>query len=110
MMTKRPATAAGEFLTSMTFAHFGDSCECDECETGIGEKPLSIVEAVETYKKNRLMHVTNYQQRELVLRESGVSIWKMTLPPGAEPLRELGGQHRVIFISEFPEVRSTCIH
>ena len=102
---KSPASPQDDFLTSMTFANSTANCDCDECGTGICEVPVPILQAVETYKRNRMMHITNYQQRELILRESGVSIWKMTLPPGAEPLRELGGQHRIILITHFPEVR-----
>ncbi len=92
-----------DFINSMTFASSNKNCECDDCGD-ICELPVSIAEAVETFHRNRLIHETNYQQRDLVVRESGVSIWKMTLPPGAEPLRELGGQHRLLLVSRIPKV------
>ncbi len=48
------------------------------------------------------------QQRELVKRESGVSVWKLVLPRyngrGADPIVEYRNSHRILFAKKVPEV------
>ena len=101
------------FIASMTFAsHFG-ACDCDECEvpTTNGGIPTSIQEAVQFHKRQRLLHdtiaATVTQKRSLVARSmNNVSIWHLTLPPGSEPLTELGGSHRIVVVDSMPKVGS----
>lgn len=97
------------FIASMTFAsHFG-ACDCDECEIPT-TAPTSIQEAVQLHKRQRLLYdtiaATVTQKRSLVARSmSNISIWHLTLPPGTEPLTELGGSHRIVVIDSMPKDR-----
>ena len=93
------------FLSSMTFTKMGEACDCDEC--GINEVPVAILQAVENHKRmkrEKLREANPKQERKLVVRDGGLSIWKITMPPGAEPLTEFGGSHRFVFIDQL-EVR-----
>jgi len=89
----------------MTFTNV-NNCDCDEC--GISEVlPKPISDAVKDHKRKKLLESVANQERELVVREGGVSIWKLAMPPGAEPLTEFGSSHRIILVSQFPEV---CVY
>lgn len=96
------------FLESMTFAT-GEACDCDECEVDIQESvPPSIVDAIQGHKRRKLLdnQVVACQERELVARlSSGASIWKLTMPPGSDPLIEFGNSHRIILVNQCPKNR-----
>lgn len=101
------------FVESMTFAHFG-ACDCDECEVPMrgsnNNIPTSIQEALQSHKRQRLLNdtiaATITQKRTLVSRASNqVSIWKLLLPPGSEPLTEFGGSHRIVVVDSKPKER-----
>eukprot|EP00970_Alexandrium_tamarense_P001486 scaffold154_cov185-Alexandrium_tamarense.AAC.14 len=112
------------FLSSMTFAA-GGMCACDECdENGLSTSavPTDIREAVAAHnlKKRKLEQqqqsmlfkgrkkVDINQTRELMKREGGISIWKLTLPPGRggcndDPIVEYRNSHRILFIKSLPK-------
>jgi len=86
------------FLSSMTFASPPIKCDCDECGMDIFIPP-SVSEAVMEHKKRKLLKETAaFQERNLVIRDSGVSIWELRMPPGSEPLIEFGGSHRIVLV------------
>ena len=92
------------FLASMTFAHgVVRDCDCDEC--GLEPIPQSIKDAVRKHKRAKLMSVVEitHQERHLVKREGGLSIWRLILPVGSEPLVEYGNSHRIVLVKNMPE-------
>ena len=92
------------FLASMTFAHgVVRDCDCDEC--GLEPIPQSIKDAVRKHKRAKLMSVVDitHQERHLVKRDGGLSIWRLTLPVGSEPLVEYGNSHRIVLVKNMPE-------
>ena len=44
------------------------------------------------------------QERVLLSRYDGVSLWKWMLPPGASPLVEYGNSHRFVLVDRIPSV------
>lgn len=88
------------------------SCDCDECGTCQAKIPPSIAQAVIEHRRSKLFFLENaptFQERTLVARDgsgSGVSIWKLVLPPGSEPLTEFGNSHRIIFVESMPKGRT----
>jgi len=82
------------FLDSMTFAFGmpeGRGCDCDECGLDTGSMvPVSVANAVREHKRLKLMKVPvrRTQERVLVTRESGISVWELVMPLDAEPLIE----------------------
>jgi hypothetical protein len=110
------------FLSSMTFANSGGiGCECDECGPGYPDMvPQTIRNAVNEHKKRKLeqeqhqsvfdgskrLHIR--QERELVKREGGFSMWRFDLPAGGDPIVEYQNSHRILFIKKLSKVR-ICI-
>lgn len=50
-----------------------------------------------------------FQERSLVARDnigSGISIWKLVLPPGSEPLIEFGNSNRIVVVDSMPMGRT----
>mmetsp|Transcript_44953 Transcript_44953/g.66145 ORF Transcript_44953/g.66145 Transcript_44953/m.66145 type:complete len:332 (+) Transcript_44953:86-1081(+) len=118
-----PSSALDPFLTSMTFASFNCECGgCDECCTST--VPPDIALAIREHKRARKMsefvpgmissgglfsNANNFsswkqgfqnQERSLVSREMGVSLWSLTIPRGAPPLIEYGNSDRIVFVKE----------
>ena len=92
------------FMASMTFAHgVVRDCDCDEC--GLEQVPQSIKDAVRKHKRAKLMSVVEitHQERHLVKRDGGLSIWRLILPVGSEPLVEYGNSHRICLVKSMPE-------
>jgi len=90
------------FLDSMTFASGSTGrggCDCDECG-GFSLIPPSITEAIREHKRLKLMTlpVRRTQDRTLVTREEGMSVYQLTMPLDADPLVEFGSSHRIIFV------------
>ena len=107
---KRPRDES-RFLSTMTFATLGGSsnnCDCDECGLTC-VMPKDISEAVEEHKRQMLLYnnVSSIicQERSLIFRHEGLSIWKLVLPPGANPLTEYGNSHRFVLVDYMPENR-----
>ena len=116
---KAPATATAtatastttqnheRFLATMTFANVGEVCDCDEC----GPLSFEISSAVAQHKRQKMLQNDHFaktivQERSLIIREDGLSIWKLLLPPrGAEPLTEYGNSHRIVFVERLPNNR-----
>mmetsp|Transcript_2277 Transcript_2277/g.3459 ORF Transcript_2277/g.3459 Transcript_2277/m.3459 type:complete len:250 (+) Transcript_2277:76-825(+) len=103
------------FLASMTFASGEIACNCDECDCG-PSVPLDIQRAVQEHLKKRKFEQPVFessqqlniqQQRELVKRESGVSVWKLVMPRyhgrGADPIVEYRNSHRILFVKKMPQ-------
>jgi hypothetical protein len=44
------------------------------------------------------------------MRDGGISIWKIEMPPGAQPLTEFGYSHRFIFVKTLPKVSAQVLH
>lgn len=103
------------FLTSMTFAagavggDFG--CECDGCECGPSTVPPAIKSAVDEHQRKRKAEqpvATVFegskrlyirQNRELIKREGGFSLWRLDLPvDGGDPIVEFRNSHRILFV------------
>lgn len=103
-------------------------CDCsdDECGGRIGAIPAPIYEAVQSYKLSRLTQ--NYQssetprtgqheysiplmfhankprqQRRLMTRMDGVTVWELTMPCDAEPLIEYGSSHRLVYVKQLAQ-------
>ena len=94
-------TDGDAFLSSMTFAS-GDiarNCDCDEC----GLIPVSIANAIRQHKRRKVVQRT--QDRSLVTRADGLSVWKNTMPLQAEPLIEFGNSHRIVLVDKLSPVR-----
>ena len=72
---------SAEFLASMTFANGNNDlgCDCDECGVPL---PAPIREAVRKRKRElletRILFST--QERSLISRQDGISIWKKVIP------------------------------
>lgn len=92
---------------------FSNNQECD-CGPSV---PVDIQRAVQEHLKKRKFEQPVFessqqlniqQQRELVKRESGVSVWKLVLPRyhgrGADPIVEYRNSHRILFVKKMPEV------
>ena len=89
------------FMASMTFSHgVARDCDCDEC--GL---PPSIAEAVRKHKRAKLMSVVEitHQERHLIAREGGLSIWRLKLPLNSEPMIEYGNSHRIVLVQHLPK-------
>ena len=86
----------------MTFA--AATCSCDEC--GI---PNEILEAARKHKRKATHNygtnkrIMMEQQRELVGRFRGYSVWKFVLGWGGDPIVELRNSWRIIFVQELSE-------
>ena len=92
------------FMASMTFAHgVVRDCDCDEC--GLEQVPQSIKNAIRKHKRAKLMSVVEitHQERHLVKRDGGLSIWRLILPVGSEPLVEYGSSHRIALVKSMPD-------
>jgi hypothetical protein len=94
---------ADPFMSSMTFASSGAQlrCDCDDCGA-IPEDILALVrkrrrEIVESSPLKRT------QERKLLRRDNGISVWNLTMPLGAEPLVEFGSSHRLVWVKRLPE-------
>mmetsp|Transcript_21009 Transcript_21009/g.31096 ORF Transcript_21009/g.31096 Transcript_21009/m.31096 type:complete len:128 (-) Transcript_21009:425-808(-) len=92
------------FLSSMSFAKNMADCDCDECGFICEVPPPPIQDAVNEHKKRKLLEVSPSQERSLISRDGGISMWKFTMPPGSQPLTEYGNSHRFIFIKNLPKV------
>ena len=91
------------FLASMTFAHgVLRDCDCDEC--GLEPVPPDIRDAIRKHKRAKLMSVVEItsQERHLVARDGGLSIWRLKYPVGAEPMVEYGDSHRIVLVDQMP--------
>jgi len=91
------------FLESMTFAHgVMRDCDCDEC--GLEPVPPDVREAIRKHKRAKLMSVVEItrQERSLVARDGGLSIWHLKYPVGAEPMVEYGDSHRIVLVDKIP--------
>lgn len=91
------------FLESMTFAHgVMRDCDCDEC--GLEPVPPDVREAIRKHKRAKLMSVVEItrQERSLVARDGGLSIWHFKYPVGAEPMVEYGDSHRIVLVDKMP--------
>lgn len=127
--TKHDGTGGGgtsshdEFLRSMTFASngIGGMCGCDECGPFSNEVPLTIRQAVNDHLRKRKLDQLNRQllfdgskrlhirqNRALVKREGGFSLWRFDLPlldGGGDPIVEYRNNHRILFIKHLNKVR-----
>lgn len=104
-MSKRTGNQ-DEFLSTMTFA-FGAGCDCDECD-GICEAPVvpqTIKDAIAEHKKRKLLETRPSQERNLVARDGGLSIWRVVMPPGSDPFIEYGNSHRFLYFKQVPKGR-----
>ena len=106
----------------------GNVCGCsdDDCGGRIGAIPAPIYEALQSYKLSRL--TLNYhssgtpstgrhqyaiplvfhgnkpkQQRHLMTRMDGVTVWKYSMPCDAEPLIEYGSSHRLVYVEQLSQ-------
>jgi hypothetical protein len=90
-----------------------------ECECGPSSVPPDIQRAVQEHLKKRKLEKSVFersqrlniqQQRELVKRESGFSIWKLVLPRyhRSDPIVEHRNSHRILFVKQMPEVSNKC--
>ena len=120
-MTNNNPTDFDIFLASMTFAHGGAGagidCECDECPKSNDAVPPTIRAAVnEHLRKRKLEQQQNVfegskrlyirQNRELIKREGGFSIWRLDLPTdGGDPIVEYRNSHRILFVKQLDKVR-----
>ncbi|CAJ1898976.1 unnamed protein product [Cylindrotheca closterium] len=92
---------SSEFLASMTFANGNNDlgCDCDECGVPL---PAPIMAAVRKRKwemiERRPMFST--QERSLISRQDGTSIWKTVVPVGSDPLVEFGQSHRILWVKQ----------
>jgi hypothetical protein len=106
-MPKRETSDVDAFTSSMSFANLAD-CDCDECGS-ICEIPPPIIDAIKVHKKRKLLEVMPCQGRSLIMRDGGISIWKIEMPPGAQPLTEFGNSHRFIFVKTLPKVSAQVL-
>lgn len=108
-MSKRKHNQDDPFLSTMTFADMA-TCDCDECER-LCQVPVTLVRDIP--HDRMILHpmgASVTQERSLVKREGGISIWKTTMPHGAEPIREFGNSHRFIFVWSLPKnAKIQCI-
>lgn len=103
------------FLSSMTFASGALDCNCDECECGPSTVPPTIRKAVEEHLRKRQLEQPSVfdgakrlrvnQERTLVKREGGFSLWRLELPvDGGDPIVEYRNSHRVQFVKRLDKV------
>mmetsp|Transcript_625 Transcript_625/g.1080 ORF Transcript_625/g.1080 Transcript_625/m.1080 type:complete len:293 (+) Transcript_625:40-918(+) len=91
-----------EFIASMTFANGTNDlgCDCDECGVPL---PAPIMAAVRKRKRERLLArplLFSTQERTLISRQEGISIWKTVVPVAADPLVEFGQSHRLLWVKQ----------
>ena len=123
-------TRHDEFLRSMTFASgsgdinnisIGGMCGCDECGPNSDEGPPTIRNAVNEHLRKRKLEQQSRQlsllfdgskrlhirqNRELVKREGGFSLWRLDIPlDGGDPIVEYRNNHRILFIKQLNKVR-----
>ena len=125
-------TRHDEFLQSMTFAFasgsggtnnisIGGMCGCDECGPFSDEVPPTIRNAVNEHLRKRKLEQQSRQlsllfdgskrlhirqNRELVKREGGFSLWRLDIPlNGGDPIVEYRNNHRILFIKQLNKVR-----
>jgi hypothetical protein len=93
------------FMSSMTFSSAaqggGAGCDCDECGIAV---PGPILKAMREHKRQKLETgpLKRTQERILVCRQDGLTVWKWTMPLDAEPLIEFGSTHRLIWLEKLP--------
>ena len=104
------------FLSSMTFANGDVGCECDECDCGVSDAvPPTIRSAVDEHVRKRKLEQPSVfegskrlqirQNRDLVKREDGFSIWRLDLPvDGGDPIVEYRNSHRILFVKQLNKV------
>ena len=92
-----------DFLSSMTFANGqqGGGCDCDECGVAV---PAVVMAAIRERKRQRreFCPLRRTQDRVLVARQEGITIWRTTMPIDAEPLVEFGSTHRLLWVKSLP--------
>ncbi len=104
--TSNTDTNVDRFVATMTFAQPKSSqlCDCDEC----GPESLAFFQkAIASHKRQKLLQndFSNLvlQERSLLKRHDGLSIWKLVLPPSCtEPMTEYGNSHRIVYVEELP--------
>jgi len=118
-MTDTPTDAPNydDFLAFMTFASAGalGGCECcddGECEpSSASAVPPTIRSAVDEHLRKRKLEEPSVfegskrlhirQNRELVKREDGFSIWRLDLPhTGGDPIVEYRNNHRILLVRQ----------
>lgn len=121
------AAVADPFLSSMTFATgVQRDCDCDECGVCVGIQasgmagaegsarqisgggvPPVVAEYIREHKRAKLASgaIARSQERVLVARAEGggASVYRLTMPPGAEPLVEFGNSHRIVLVDRLAE-------
>ena len=98
--------ASSAFVSTMTFSlGVQRDCECDECGLCIREYvPKEISDAVRERKRLKLvLDLPRRQERVLVARDGGISIWRLIMPPGADPLVEYGNSHRIVLVDKIED-------
>jgi hypothetical protein len=102
-MSGHENNGAGSFSSSMTFASSGAKrqCDCDDC----GAIPEDIMAAVRKRRRQMVESspLKRTQERKLLRRDRGVSVWNLTMPLDAEPLIEFGSSHRLVWVKRLPE-------
>lgn len=110
-MSKRSSTNENHerFLSTMTFTSMFGSCDCDECDEGSCDPasgltiPPQIKAAVEQHKRQRISIPS--QERTLIFRKGGISIWELVIPPYSQPITEFCSTHRFTFVTQVPKHR-----
>ena len=90
----------------MTFTHAKSrDCDCDECGVAL---PAPIMAAIRERKRQRRedLPLRRTQDRTLVVRKEGITLWRVTMPVDAEPLVEFGSSHRLLWIKR---LSNSCI-
>jgi hypothetical protein len=102
-MSGHDNNGAGSFMSSMTFASSGAQrqCDCDDCEV----IPEDIMAAVRKRRRQMVESrpLKRTQERKLLRRDNGISVWNLTMPLDAEPLVEFGSSHRLVWVKRLPE-------
>lgn len=102
-MSGRDDDNTGSFMSSMSFASSGAQrqCDCDEC----GAIPEAIMAAVRKRRRQMVESspLKRTQERKLLRRDDGISVWDLTMPLDAEPLVEFGSSHRLVWVKRLPE-------
>lgn len=110
-MSKRSSTNDNHerFMSTMTFTSMFGSCDCDECGEGTCQPatgptiPPQIKAAIQEHKRQKIAIPS--QERTLIFRNGGISIWELVLPPCSQPITELCSSHRFIFVTQIPKHR-----
>mmetsp|Transcript_21771 Transcript_21771/g.32079 ORF Transcript_21771/g.32079 Transcript_21771/m.32079 type:complete len:263 (-) Transcript_21771:429-1217(-) len=110
-MSKRSSTNENHerFVSTMTFTSMFGSCDCDECDEGSCQPasgltiPLQIKAAVEEHKRQRISIPS--QERTLIFRKGGISIWELVIPSYSQPITEFCSSHRFTFVTQIPTHR-----